>query len=87
MEENEKMEVGYVVFNLTPGLKKEFVLRARKIGAVKEARLVLGNWDAIAIIHAKDVEDMERVYFNEVDKIPGVTASRLYIRACPRTRK
>jgi DNA-binding Lrp family transcriptional regulator len=62
-------------------------LRARKIGAVKEARLVLGNWDAIAIIHAKDVEDMERVYFNEVDKIPGVTASRLYIRACPRTRK
>jgi DNA-binding Lrp family transcriptional regulator len=81
------MEVGYVVFNLTPGLKKEFVLRARKIGAVKEARLVLGNWDAIAIIHAKDVEDMERVYFNEVDKIPGVTYSRLYIRACPRTRK
>jgi DNA-binding Lrp family transcriptional regulator len=81
------MEVGYVVFNLKPGVKKEFVLKARKISAVKEARLVLGNWDAIAIIHAKDVEEMERVYFNQIDKIPSVVYSRLYIRACPRTRK
>jgi DNA-binding Lrp family transcriptional regulator len=54
---------------------------------VKEARLVLGNWDAIAKVEAENVEELERVYFNEIDKIPGLTYSRLYIRACPRTRK
>ncbi len=81
------MEVGYVVFNIRSGAKKEFIQKARKISAVKKACLVLGNWDAIAIIQAKDVEEMERVYFNEIDTLPGAIQSRLYIRACPRTRK
>lgn len=81
------MEIGYVVFNIKSGEKKEFIRKARKITAVKKACLVLGNWDAFAIIKAKDVEEMERVYINEVDTIPGVIQSRLYIRACPRTRK
>ena len=81
------METGYVVFSLKPGIKKEFILKIRKINLVKEARLVLGNWDAIARVEAKDVEELEKVYFNEIDKIAGITHSRLYIRACPRTRK
>ena len=81
------MEIGYILFSLKPGEKKGFLLRLRKINVVKEARLVLGNWDAIAKVEAKNVEELERVYFNEIDKISGITYSRLYIRACPRTRK
>jgi DNA-binding Lrp family transcriptional regulator len=81
------MEIGYILFSLKPGEKKGFILRLRKINVVKEARLVLGDWDAIAKVEAEDVEELERVYFNEIDKIPGLTYSRLYIRACPRTRK
>jgi len=81
------METGYVVFSLKPGEKKGFILKARKISLVKEAQLVLGNWDAIAIVEAENVAELERVYFNEIDKIPGISHSRLYIRACPRTRK
>jgi DNA-binding Lrp family transcriptional regulator len=81
------MEIGYILFSLKPGEKKGFILRLRKIDVVKEARLVLGNWDAIAKVEAENVEELERVYFNEIDKIPGMTCSRLYIRACPRTRK
>ena len=87
MRRNGKMEVGYVVFNLEPGAKKDFLLRARKIKAVKDVRIVLGNWDAIAVIQAENVEEMERAFFNEIDKIPDIVNSRLYIRACPRTRK
>ena len=87
MEEKLEMETGYVVFSLKPGEKKEFILKIRKINLVKEARLVLGNWDAIARVEAEDVEELEKAYFNEIDKIPGITYSRLYIRACPRTRK
>ena len=81
------MEIGYILFSLKAGEKKGFILRLRKINVVKAARLVLGNWDAIAKIEAENVEELEKVYFNEIDKIPGIIYSRLYIRACPRTRK
>jgi DNA-binding Lrp family transcriptional regulator len=81
------MEIGYILFSLKLGEKKGFILRLRKINVVKEARLVLGDWDAIAKVEAENVEELERVYFNEIDKIPGITYSRLYIRTCPRTRK
>ncbi len=81
------METGYVLFNLKPGLKKDFILKIRQVKNVKEARLVLGNWDAIAKIEADDVTELEKVFFNNIDKIPGIAASRLYIKACPRTRK
>jgi len=81
------MEIGYILFSLKPGEKKGFILRLRRINVVKEARLVLGNYDAIAKVEAENVEELERFYFNEIDKIPGITHSRLYIRACPRTRK
>ena len=37
------MEVGYVVFNLKPGAKRDFLLQARKIKAVKDVRIVLGT--------------------------------------------
>jgi len=81
------MEIGYILFSLKPGEKKGFLLRLRKMNVVKEVRLVLGTWDAIAKVEAENVEELERVYFNEIDKIQGITYSRLYIRACPRTRK
>jgi len=54
---------------------------------VKEARVVLGNWDAIAKIEAKTIQELQRVYFNEIDKLTSINYSRLYITACPRTRK
>ena len=81
------METGYILFSLKPGDKKEFILRIRKINLVKEARLVIGNWDAIAKVEAEGVEELERTYFNDIDKLPGITYSRMYIKACPRTRK
>jgi DNA-binding Lrp family transcriptional regulator len=44
------METGYVLFNLKPGTKKDFLEKLRKVKAVKEVRLVIGNFDAIAKI-------------------------------------
>lgn len=81
------METGYILFSLKPARKKEFLQSVRKIGAVKEARVVLGNWDAIAKVEAGNIEELERVYFNEIDKLTSINYSRLYIMACPRTRK
>ncbi|MBT0159407.1 Lrp/AsnC family transcriptional regulator [Candidatus Bathyarchaeota archaeon A05DMB-2] len=81
------METGYILFNLKPGRKKEFLQSIRKIKAVKEAHLVLGNFDAIAEVEAENIQGLEKVYFNEIDKLASITYSRLYIMACPRTRK
>ena len=81
------METGYILFNLKPGMKKSFLQSIRKINGVKEANIVLGNWDAVAEVEAEDVEGLERIYLNEIDKLMSITSSRLYIMACPRTRK
>jgi hypothetical protein len=54
---------------------------------VKEARLVIGIWDAIAKIEAESIEELEKIYFDEIDKITNIINSRLHIVACPRTRK
>ena len=81
------MESGYILFSLKPGMKRDFLQAVRKIKGVKEAYIVLGNWDAIAEVEAEDVQDLERIYFNEVDRLMSITSSRLYIMACPRTRK
>ena len=54
---------------------------------MKEAHIVLGNWDAVAEIETETILEMEKIYFNEIDKLLGITQSRLYIKACPRTRK
>ena len=81
------METGYILFSLKPAMKKEFLQSIRKIKAVKEARVVLGNWDAIAEVEARDTKELERVFFGKIEKLPSVNYSRLYIMACPRTRK
>ncbi len=81
------METGYILFNLKPGLKKDFLEKTRKIKAVKEVHIVLGNFDAVAEIEAENIQELQKVYFNEIDKLANITYSRLYIMACPRTRK
>lgn len=81
------METGYVLFSLKPGTKRDFIIHIRNIKAVKEARLVIGIYDALAKIEAESIEELERTYFNEIDKIANILNSRLHIVACPRTRK
>ena len=81
------METGYVLFSLKPRTKKDFITKVKDIKAVKEARLVIGIWDAIAKIEAESIEELEKIYFNEIDKIVDIINSRLHIVACPRTRK
>lgn len=81
------METGYVLFNLKPGTKRDFITKVRKIKAVKEARLVIGVCDAVARIEAESMEELEKIYFNEIDKITDIMNSNLHIVACPRTRK
>lgn len=81
------METGYVLFCLKPGTKKNFITKVRDVKEVEDARLVIGIWDAIAKIEAKSIDELEKIYFNEIDKMADIMTSRLHIVACPRTRK
>jgi DNA-binding Lrp family transcriptional regulator len=81
------METGYVFLDVKPGTKKDSIAKIKDVKAVKEARLVIGIYDAIAEIEAGSVEELEKIYFNKIDKIPEVTNSRLHIVACLRARK
>jgi len=81
------METGYAFLDLKPGTKKDSIAEIRDIKAVKEARLVIGIYDAVAIIEAESIEELEKTYFNEIDKMANVKKSRLHIVACPRARK
>ena len=81
------METGYVFLELKPKLKRDFIIKVKDLKAVKEARLVIGIWDAISKIEAESIEALEKIYFNEIEKMAGIVSSRLHIVACPRTRK
>jgi len=81
------METGYALLGLKPGMKKEFMRQVRVVKGVKEAKLVIGICDAIVTIQADNIRELEKIYFNNVDKIKGITSSRLHFVACPRTRK
>lgn len=81
------METGYAIVNLKPGAKKGFIAKVKNLKAVKEARLVIGIFDAVIKIEAESIEELERIYFNEIERIEGIVNSRLHFVACPRTRK
>ena len=79
------METGYVLLNLKPGRKKDFLMKVRNVEGVKEARLVIGPFDAIVRIEGQTIEELERLYFDRIDRIPGIADSRLHIVACARS--
>ncbi|MEM2111933.1 MAG: Lrp/AsnC ligand binding domain-containing protein [Candidatus Bathyarchaeia archaeon] len=81
------METGYVFLNLKPGTKKDFIMNIKNVKAVSEARLVIGIFDAVVKIQAESIEELEKIFLNQIDKTPGIRDSRLHIVACPRTRK
>jgi len=81
------MEVGYACLGIKPGFCKKAITQLKNIAGVKEARIVIGVFDAVARIEAETVKELEAIYFNEVEKIPDLVSARLYLVACPRTRK
>lgn len=81
------METGYVILSLKPGMKKAFIDGVKGLEAVREARVVIGIFDAVVKVETESIEELEKVYLNKIDKLDGIVDSRLHIVACPRTRK
>jgi len=81
------LETGYVLLAARPGRKKSLFSRLKKVKGVTVVRLVIGSFDIVVKIEGETITELEKIYFNEVDKIPSVAHSRLCLVACPRTRK
>lgn len=81
------METGYVFLNLKPGMRADCINKIKAVKGVKEVQLLIGIFDVVAKIEGKTIQELEETYFNEIDKIPEITNSRLHLVACPRTRK
>lgn len=75
------METGYVFLNIDPGKKRECIKALRAIEGVKEAKLVIGTFDTVAKIEGANLEQLETIYLNQIDKLSGVTNSRFHIVA------
>ncbi len=54
-----------------PGTSEE-VVRARRVKGVKLASSVLGRFDAVLVIEAKDLEELRKTIYEALEKIEHV---------------
>ncbi len=62
----------YVLITIRTGEIKDVLRQLKKVESVKEVNMTFGPYDAVAIIHAQDVNDLGRILAGEVQPIPGV---------------
>lgn len=62
----------YVLIDIRTGEIREAVQQLRRIEGVVEAFMTFGIYDAIAVIQAKDLNEMGRIMSSEIQPIPGV---------------
>ena len=65
----------YVLIKVSTGEITEVVRRLHQIKAVRTAEMTFGDFDAIAIIEAGDLESMGAVIAAQVQTIPGIIST------------
>lgn len=62
----------YVLINIRTGEIKDVVRQMRKIEQVREVNMTFGPYDAVAIVSAKDLDDLGNILAGFIQPIPGV---------------
>ncbi len=62
----------YVLISIRTGEVREVVRQLKKIEQVKEANMTFGPYDAVAIVEAKDVNDLGGTLATVIQPIPGI---------------
>jgi DNA-binding Lrp family transcriptional regulator len=57
----------------------EFLAALGKIPEVENAYLVTGDFEAVVLLHVKDVEHLRRVIYEEISRIPGASGIQTMI--------
>ncbi|MCS6994367.1 MAG: Lrp/AsnC ligand binding domain-containing protein [Anaerolineales bacterium] len=62
----------YVLVNIRTGEIKDVVRQMRKVPQVREVNMTFGPYDAVAIIEARDLDDLGSILAAAIQPIPGV---------------
>ena len=54
---------------------EEFLNELGKVVEVESAFLVSGEFEAVILVHARSVEDLRRIVYDEIPRIPGVSGT------------
>ncbi len=62
----------YVLIRIRPGELSDVVNQLRKVAGVVEASITFGPFDAVAIVDAKDINQLGRIVSSGIQPIPGI---------------
>jgi DNA-binding Lrp family transcriptional regulator len=68
----------FVMLNVEPGTSQQIV-ESRRIKGVKIANSVLGRYDAVVIIEAKDLQELKKIIYEMIEQHPNVTHTETLI--------
>ena len=69
------MVLAYILINTSPGKDREVTSAVAKIEGIKEAHLVTGPFDVIAVVETPDMKALGEIVWGRVRKIEGVSKS------------
>jgi len=61
----------FIMVTMKPGTSEEIV-RSRRIKGVKMANSVLGRFDAVVVIEAESLQDLNKIIYEMVEQHPNV---------------
>jgi len=68
----------FVMVTVEPGTSEEIV-RSRRIRGVKMANSVLGRFDAVVVIEADSLEELEKIIYEMIEQHPNVVHTETLI--------
>lgn len=68
----------FVLVKMKPGTSEEIV-RSRRIKGVKMANSVLGRYDAVVVIEASSLEELQKIIYEMVEQHPDVVRTETLI--------
>lgn len=68
----------FVLVKMKPGTSEEIV-RSRRIKGVKIANSVLGRFDAVVVIEANGLEELQKIIYEMIEQHPNVVHTETLI--------
>ncbi len=62
----------YLLIDIQTGQIRQVVKELLRVGGVREAHMIFGPHDAIAVVEAEGVNEFGRIIAEEIQPIPGV---------------
>jgi DNA-binding Lrp family transcriptional regulator len=62
----------FVLINIRTGEIYNVIHEMKRISQVKDVNMTFGPYDAVAIVEAKDINDLGKILAGSIQPIPGV---------------